>query len=70
MNNLEEKQKVAGIIAQAHDLLSEGSYPGKYATTVVNVQAFLRKFHEEMLEDLEKEEANETKESVEEVPGN
>jgi len=60
-STIEQKQQAAGLVANAHDLISEGMFPGKFAETSVKVQKFLRELHEDMIKDLEKEENEEPK---------
>lgn len=63
MSSIEQKQQAAGLVANAHDLISEGFFPGKYAEVAMKVQKFLRELHEDMLKDLEKDEKIETESS-------
>lgn len=48
-----KKQKAAQLIAIAHDLIQQGTYPGHQSGNITQVQEFLRELHTDMLKDLE-----------------
>lgn len=51
--DIEAKQKLAGQVARAHDLLVYGTFQGSLAKDVLESRDFLTKLHEEMIKEIE-----------------
>lgn len=51
--DIDQKRKLAGQVARAHDLLIYGTFQGSLAKDVLESREFLAKLNEEMVKEIE-----------------